>query len=255
VTGMTRLHVLREGQGPTLLLLHGIGSSATAWSKQMERLGGEFTCLAPDLPGYGDSPDPTGAGLDAIVADVAEVLGGQPASVLGVSFGALTALALARARPELVTSLVLADATLGRSSLPAEERQRWLRHREGLANDLATRSVERAGEIAGRHAPPEVIEEIALHMRRARPSGYMAVARAIAETDARPWLGGIGQPTLLLCGEDDQVTGMEVSQTLLDSLPNARLLVIPGAGHAPHIEQADRFAEAVREFLRSHSRR
>ncbi len=245
----TRLHVLRQGRGPTLLLLHGIGASATAWSKQMERLGSDFTCLAPDLPGYGESPDAPTAGLDAIVAEVAEVLDGQPAHVLGVSFGALTALALARHRPELVTSLVLADATLGRASLPLDERARWLRHRERLANDLATRSVERAGEIAGRHATAEIIEEIARHMRRARPSGYMAVARAIAETDARTWLKDIVQPTLLLCGEDDRVTGMEVSQTLLDQLPNARLAVISGAGHAPHIEQADRFTRAVREFL------
>ncbi len=252
---MTRLHVLRAGQGPTLLLLHGIGASATAWSAQMERLGGEFTCLAPDLPGYGDSPDPRGAGLDAIVADVTEVLDGQPAHVLGVSFGALTALALARTRPELVRSLVLADATLGRASSTAEERERWLRHREGLANELATRSVERAGEIAGRNATPEVIEEIARHMRRARPSGYMAVARAIAETDARPWLSSIGQPTLLLCGEDDRVTGMGVSQTLLDQLPKTRLVVISGAGHAPHVEQPDRFAEAVRAFLQSGAER
>jgi 3-oxoadipate enol-lactonase len=250
---MTRLHVLREGQGPTLLLLHGIGSSATAWSKQMERLGGDFTCLAPDLPGYGESPDATDSGLDAIVTEVADVLDGQPAHVLGVSFGALTALSLARNRPDLVTSLVLADATLGRAYLPVEERQRWLRNREGLANDLATRSVERAGEIAGRDATPAVIQEIALHMRRARASGYMAVARAIAETDARPWLGGIGQPTLLLYGEDDRVTGIDVSKTLVAQLPNANLLVIPGAGHAPHIEQADRFAHAVREFLQLHA--
>jgi len=252
---MSRLHVLRQGQGPTLLLLHGIGSSATAWSKQMERLGAEFTCLAPDLPGYGDSPDATGEGLDAIAAEVADVLDGQPAQVLGVSFGALTALALARRRPDLVTSLVLADATLGRAALPVHERERWLRHREGLANDLATRSLERAGEIAGRDATPAVIEEIAGHMRRARACGYMAVARAIAETDARPWLAGIGQPTLLLCGEDDRVTGMDVSQTLVEQLPNASLVVIAGAGHAPHIEQADRFAGAVREFLLLHARK
>lgn len=249
---MTRLHVLREGHGPTLLLLHGIGSSATAWSKQMERLGGDFTCLAPDLPGYGESPDATGSGLDAIVAEVADVLNGQPAHVLGVSFGALVALALARTQPNLVTTLVLADATLGRAHLPLKERENWLRSREGLANDLATRSVERAGEIAGRQATPAVIEEIALHMRRARPSGYMTVARAIVETDARSWLGGVGHPTLLLCGEDDRVTGMDVSRTLLAQLPNASLLVIPGAGHAPHIEQADCFAQAVRDFLQRH---
>ena len=72
---MTRLHVLREGQGPTLLLLHGIGSSATAWSKQMERLGGDFTCLAPDLPGYGESPDATRSGLDGIVGGGGRCLG------------------------------------------------------------------------------------------------------------------------------------------------------------------------------------
>jgi len=81
----------------------------------------------------------------------------------------------------------------------------------------------------------------------------MAVARAIAETDARPWLGGIGQPTLPLCGEDDHVTGIDVSKTLVEQLPNANLVVIPGAGHAPHIEQADRFAHAVREFLQLHA--
>lgn len=245
-----RLHVIRAGRGPALLLLHGIGASATAWSKQIERLGADFTCLAPDLPGYGDSPDATGPGLAAIAADVAEVLEGRPAHVLGVSFGALTALALARAHPGLVASLVLADATLGRGALPAEERRRWLSHREALAEDLATRSVERAGEIAGRGASADVIQEIARHMRRARPSGYLAVARAIADTDARPWLGAIGQPTLLLCGEEDRVTGMDVTQTLRDHLPNARLVVIPGAGHAPHIEQPDRFAAAVRAFLR-----
>jgi pimeloyl-ACP methyl ester carboxylesterase len=248
---MNRLHVLRAGSGPTILLLHGIGSSATAWSGQLDRLRGEFTCLAPDLPGYGDSPDPASPGLDAVVADVAAVLEGRPAHVVGVSFGALTALALARARPELVSSLVLSDATLGRGDLPADERERWLRHRESLAHELATRSVERAAEIAGRAASPEVIDEIARHMRRARPAGYLNVAGIIAATQARPWLAGIGQPALVLCGEDDRVTGLDVSRTLARELPRATLLAIAGAGHAPHVEQPDRFAQAVRAFLRS----
>ena len=98
---MTRRRVLRVGQGPTLLLRHGIGSSATAWAKQMERLGGDFTCLAPDLPGYGESPDATGSGLDAIVAEVADALDGQPAHVLGVSWGGSLALELYRRHPRV----------------------------------------------------------------------------------------------------------------------------------------------------------
>jgi pimeloyl-ACP methyl ester carboxylesterase len=250
---MPGLHALRAGHGPTVLLLHGIGASATAWSKQIQRLGADFACIAPDLPGYGDSPDPERPGLDAVVDAVADLLDGRPAHVVGVSFGALTALALARAQPGLVTSLVLSDATLGRAGSPADELDRWLRHRESLAHDLATRSGERAAEIAGRDAAPEVVDEIARHMRRARPSGYMNVARAIAGSDARPWLAAIRQPALILCGEEDRVTGMDVSRTLVESLPRATLLAIAGAGHAPHVEQPDRFAAAVREFLLSQS--
>ena len=246
---MSRLHVLRAGKGPTLLMLHGIGSSATAWSGQMERLSGQFTCVAPDLPGYGDSPDPRGPGLDSIVDDVANVLDGEPAHMLGVSFGALTAIALAAFRPALVHTLVLSDATLGRATLDDAARARWLQHREALAHDLQARSVERAAEIAGQAAPQAVIEAIAGHMRRARPAGYLAVARAIATTDAQPWLARITQPALILCGEDDRVTGMDVSSRLAEALPDARMLKIEGAGHAPHIEQPDRFAAAVWAFL------
>lgn len=247
------LNVIRAGRGPALLLLHGIGSSATAWSKQIELLGGDCTCIAPDLPGYGASPDPIGEGLDAIVAQVVPVLADAPAHVLGVSFGALLALAIARARPGLVRSLILSDATLGRAHDAPDVRERWWRHRERLAADLSTHSRERAAEIAGPDAAPEIVEEIAAHMRRARPAGYLAVARAIADTDARPWLGALDVPTLVVCGEHDRVTGLDVSTTLSRTLPDARLVTVQGAGHAPHIEQPIAFAQAVREFLAGRS--
>lgn len=246
---MTRLHVHRSGQGTLLLLLHGIGSSRTAWSKQIDRLQGEFTCIAPDLPGYGDSPDPAASGLDGIVDEIAGVLDGESANVVGVSFGALAALTLAHRHPALVRSLILADATLGRARLPEDERERWLQSRFALANDLVSRSVERAAEIASPHAPAHVVEEIAMHMRRARPKGYIEVARAIAATDAEPWLRDIQLPALVICGEDDGVTGLAVSRTLARELPDARLETIAAAGHAPHIEQPDQFASAVRGFL------
>lgn len=246
---LNQLHALRGGRGPLLLLLHGIGSSGTAWTKQVARLGGDFTCIAPDLPGYGDSPDPAGPGLDAMVDEVAAILEGRPAHVVGVSFGALSALRLAVRHAHLVRSLTLSDATLGRAGLAGAERERWLQHRQQLADELALRSLARAAEIAGPDAVPEVVEEIAAHMRRARPAGYMTVARAIAETDARPWLAGIHKPALVICGEHDRVTGLAVSRTLCEQLPRASLTTIAGAGHAPHLEQPDRFAQAVRSFL------
>jgi 3-oxoadipate enol-lactonase len=250
----TLMSAYRTGQGPALLLLHGIGSSRTGWDHQILRLKGSFTCIAPDMPGYGDSPDPTETGLDAIAHGLAAILDGQSAHVIGVSFGALAALALARAYPSLVKSLVLADATLGKALELHSERERWLIHRQALARNLASRSLDRAGEIAAPGAPLEVIEEIAAHMRRARPAGYLAVAQAIFETDAVPWLEKIKKPALIICGEQDSVTGMAVSEALAKHLPHAKLVEVAGAGHAPHIERPDRFAHAVQHFLNELSR-
>ncbi len=249
MTTRSHLHVLRQGTGPAVLLLHGIGASGTAWTRQMEQLAGEFACMAPDLPGYGDSPDPIAPGFESFVDEVAGVLDDQPAHVVGVSFGALCAIGLARRHPALVTSLVLADATLGRAARPAAELDRWLQHRQRLSGELATRSLERAAEIAAPDAPPEVLQEIAAHMRRARATGYMAVANAIAQTDARPWLANIGAPALVICGEHDTVTGPDVSKDLAAGLPSATLLTLKSSGHAPHIEQPEPFAQAVRRFL------
>lgn len=243
------LGVSRCGSGPTLLMLHGIGSSRTAWDLQFARLGNAFTCIAPDLPGYGDSPDPAGPGLAPIVDAVAALIADQAVHVIGVSFGGLVSLALAHRYPARVTSLVLADATLGRARAAHDERERWLKHRHALAQDLASRSHERAREIAAPDAADDVVEAIAAHMRRARPAGYLAVADAIATTDAMPWLSDIHHPALVVCGQHDSVTGSKLSRVLATSLPDARFVEMPGAGHAPHIEQPDRFAEIVSGFL------
>lgn len=234
----------------TLLMLHGIGSSGTSWARQIARLGDAYRIVAPDLPGYGDAPDPTGEpSLDRIVDTVAALAADGPVHVVGVSFGALVGLALARRRPELVRSLVVADATLGRATLPPDERARWVADRFALGDELQARADERAREIAGPDAAPDALAEIAANMRRARPAGYRYVAEVIGRTDALPWLGEIRVPTLVVCGEHDGVVGLALSRTIAERLPGTRLITIAHAGHAPHIEQPDAFAQAVRTFV------
>lgn len=247
---MSKLFSLRKGSGPLLLLLHGIGASATAWTKQIERLGPHFECVAPDLPGYGESDDADEPGIDHIVDRVRALLDRQPAHVVGVSFGALTALGLARQNPELVRSLVLADATLGRASLPDEQRHAWLAKRCEIGADLAGRSLERAAQIAAPGASSDVVLDIAQAMRRARGPGYVNVAKTIIATDAGPWLRELVQPTLVICGEEDGVTGMDVSVRISRDVKGARMVTIADAGHAPHIERPDAFAQCVLQFLR-----
>ncbi len=238
-----------RGTGPLVLMLHGIGGSRTAWDRQIALLQDDYTCLAPDFAGYGDSPDAVADGLDPIIESLARLLDGRRAHVIAVSFGALCALALARTHPYLVRSLVLADATLGRGADAPDARKHWLEQRRVLANDLVKRSLERAAIIASPTASADVISEIAHHMRRARPAGYMAVAATIAAADARPWLQGIDLPALVICGEHDGVTGIAVSRELACSLTGAKLATIGSAGHAPHIEQPAEFATIVRAFM------
>jgi aspartate dehydrogenase len=233
-----------------LLLLHGIGSSATSWERQFARLSDDYSLIAPDLRGYGDSPDPAGPpSLDAVADDLAALLGDAPAHVVGVSFGALAGLALARRHPQLVRSLVLSDTTLGRAALAPAERTRWIEGRYALGAELQDRADERAREIAGPGAPGDVLVEIARNMRRARPAGYRNVTDIIAATDALPWLETIAVPTLVVCGEHDTVVGMALSQTIAERIPDARLATIEGAGHQPNVETPDAFADAVRAFV------
>jgi aspartate dehydrogenase len=250
IAAQPALHAMRAGAGPTLLLLHGIGSSASSWQPQFDRLAGDYALIAPDLRGYGDSADPSGPpSLDAVADELATLLDGAPAHVVGVSFGALAALALVRRHPRLVRSLVLSDTTLGRGFLGPAERAAWVDGRYALAAELQTRADERAREIAAPGAAPDVLAAIARNMRRARPAGYTYVTDIIAATDARGWLEAVSVPTLVVCGEHDGVVGLALSQTIAERIPAARLATIPGAGHAPNVENPAAFATAVRAFV------
>ena len=233
-----------------IFLLHGIGSSATSWDRITPLLGGQ-RIVAPDFPGYGDSADVAGMSLDGLVDRLTALIDaeGGRAHLVGVSFGALVALALARRSPERVRSLVLADATLGRGAFPPVEREGWLAGRLAFANDLAERAVERAREIAASSASDDVIAEIAANMRRARPAGYRAVAAIVAATDARPWLAEIRIPALVLCGADDAVVGVPLAESIAAALPDARYATIAAAGHAPHVERPAAVAEAIAAFV------
>jgi aspartate dehydrogenase len=240
----------RSGDGSAVFLLHGIGSSATSWDRVAPLLAGH-RLIAPDFPGYGDSPDDPAMTLEGLTDRLAAAIDaeGGSAHLVGVSFGALVALALARRSPERVRSLVLADATLGRGGFPAAERERWLAGRLAFAGDLIGGARERAREIAAPGAAETVIAEIAANMRRARPAGYCAVARIVAGTDALPWLSEIRVPALVLCGAADAVVGVPLAGTIAEALPDARYATIHAAGHAPHVEQPAAFAAATSAFI------
>jgi pimeloyl-ACP methyl ester carboxylesterase len=108
-------------------------------------------------------------------------------------------------------------------------------------------------ELLTENAPRELRDEVAEVMSGFHPPGYRAMAQALSEVDTRDLLPRIRVPTLLLWGKADRRAPLSVAQQLQSAIPNARLVVIPGAGHESNVEQPARFNSAVLDFCRSAS--
>ncbi len=240
-----------------MVLLHGILSDSRAWSRQLAGLANEFTLVAWDAPGAGQSADPS-AGFGA--ADYAECLSAfigslelEQAHVVGLSWGGVLAQELYRRHAGQVRSLVLADTYAGwRGSLPAEvcaERlESCLRESKLPAGEFVPGWIP---GLLSESASTELRSEVSAVMSDFHPAGYRQMALALAETDTRDLLAEIRVPTLLLWGAADRRSPLNIAEQLRDAIPNSRLVVIPDAGHESNIEQPARFNAALRSFCRS----
>jgi pimeloyl-ACP methyl ester carboxylesterase len=253
-----RVAYRRAGQGPPLVLLHGGLADSREWRRQLEGLADEFTVVAWDAPGCGGSADPPGTWR---LPDYAHCLAGLVQAldlgrphVGGLSWGGGLALELYRCHPQVPRSLVLASAYAGwAGSLPpevvAERVERALREAE-LPPEQWVR-----GYLPGlftEAAPAELVEEALVMMLDIRPAGMRPMLRGFAEADLRDVLPRIHVPTLLLYGEADRRSPVEVvARDLHARIPGSRLVVLPGVGHQCDMEAPDRFNAEVRSFLRS----
>lgn len=247
----------RAGDGPTLVLLHGFTHDSRAWRPQLEGLADEFTVLAWDAPGAGQSSDPPETfGIDGwtdCLAGFLDAVDVRSGHIVGLSWGGLLAQEFYRRHAERVRSLVLADTYAGwKGSLPdpiPEER---------LAACLRDASLPPA-EFVPRYLPgmfsesprSQVRDELGRIMSDFHPLGFRLMATALARADTRDLLPKVRVPTLLIWGDADARSPMGVAHQLHDAIPGARLAVIPGAGHVTNLEAPLQFDAQVRDFCRS----
>lgn len=247
----------RVGQGPPLVFAHGAAEDGRVWRPQLAGLADEFTVVAWDEPGAGGSSDVPD---DFTLADYANCLAAlieaqalAPAHVAGVSWGGTVIQELYRRRPELVATLILSDTYAGwKGSLPeAEVRARVAGVHQTLAASPGRFDPALPGLFAG-EPPAEflpLLEEIA---GTVRPESVKRAVLVMAEADQRDLLPRVVVPTLLVWGELDARSPLSVASQFERAIPNAKLVVLPGAGHLSHLEQPVQFNDAVREFCRSH---
>ena len=244
----------RVGEGPLLLLVHGAGVDGRMWQPQLATLADEFTVVAWDEPGAGHSDDvPVGFGLADYahcLAAVIDAVALGSAHVAGLSWGGTVAQELYRHLPERVATLILAGSYAGwKGSLPTAEVQARV---EGVRKMLAAgERYDPPGLFAGEPSAElaSLVEEMTA---TARPASLEAQLLMMARTDQRDLLPRIAVPTLLIWGDSDTRSPLNVARQFEVAIPGAELVVIPGAGHLSNLEQPGAFNEAVRKFCREH---
>ncbi len=248
------LHLVVRGlgsEGPVLFLLHGLGVSGAVWQGIGRLLGPTLRLVAPDLRGHGESDKPSAGYLPRdYVGDMAALLGHEPSrpvAVIGHSLGAAIAAQLAAERPELVPKLILLDPPFDperRGDLietvdrlrhePIGTLEAELRRREPRMSDTYARAMANLFRTAANGAFAAVLKSEA---------GFPGVVAQLPNVKA-PTLVVAADPTL------DGSLGPEAAERIVSSLPNGRLLTIPGAAHAVHATKPRELAQAVLRFVR-----
>ena len=245
----------RVGHGPPIVLLHGyVGDGPATWRHQLSDLSADFTVVAWDAPGAGQSGDPPeGFGItgyaDCLAAFI-DALGLGAVHVVGLSFGGALALAFQHRHAPLVKTLVLASAYAGwRGSLPPDAAEARLAQALRLSQRSGRDFVDTLlPTMFALPVAPEDFDLFRAAMAAFHPVGFRAMALASAE-DLRAVLRGVNVPTLLVYGNHDQRAPMGVAEHLRREIPGSRLVVLDGAGHVCNVELPEPFNEAVRTFL------
>lgn len=250
----TRVRYLDVGEGPPVVLIHGFASAIENWVTVIPVLKEKHRVIALDLKGFGWTDRPEGDYSPRTQARILQALldakGIKQAAIVGHSWGTSVAMAFALEYPERVSRLVLYDAWLYESQLPAFFH---LARADGLGEFLFAafydqrpdERIEQAFFDKSLVTEPFVEEvEHALERPGTRAAALAAV-RGMHYADVEGDYGKVKVPTLLLWGREDVVTPLGVGERLLRQLPNARLVSYPRCGHFPMLEARESTRELV----------
>lgn len=243
-----------EGSGPPLTLIHALGLDLRMWRWQVPTFSAGRQVLRYDVRGHGRSDTSPGPySLELFAEDLhglLQALGIPRTDLLGLSMGGMIAQAFVLAHPEMVGSLVLADTTseYGPESRRQFEERARIAETQGMG-PLVQSIVERWFTPAFRQTYPLVVDEIRTVLRQTDPAGYAASCLAIARLDLTGRLHEIGNPTLVLVGDQDLSTPLAMAKRIHEAISGSRLQVVQDASHLSNVAQPDQFNSAVLSFL------
>lgn len=249
------IRFVAAGEGPAVLLIHGFPLDHTLWSDQIRALVGEARVIAVDLRGFGSSPRMGAEILDmerhASDCDlVLDELGVDRAHVVGLSMGGYVTLAMADLFGHRVASMVLMDT---KAAADGDEARSG---RDAMAERLVEdgRAAVAASLLGGLLGPQPSLAARARFLTMAESLAYESYVGALMGMKQRPDRTGVlaefDGPVTVVSGEDDGLmTVADVAEPLAAIARHGELVVIPGAGHLPPIEQPSATADAIRRHL------
>ena len=247
-----RIHYVDVGAGPTVILLHGLADDVGVWGSVMPALAAKHRVIALDQVGFGRSDKPL---LNYRVSTFVDFLDGflnelkiKRASLVGNSLGGWVAADFALKHPDRIERLVLSDAA-GYAALAKTMDPRALN-----ALRLASREdIRYLGPLTFRDKRFYEDVDLAFKQRVTAGDSYTvsqlldSMIRGEDVLDGR--LGAIEKPTLILWGRDDKLIPVNFAARFNKEINASQLRIIDGCGHMPHVECAEKFNDALLQFL------
>ena len=246
-----------EGPGDPLILLHAFPLDSRMFEPQTKALAGLRRLITPDYPGFGRSPrapaQPDVRYYAEGVRGLLDRLGLERVVLGGVSMGGYVAFECLRLFPQRVSGLVLANTR------PEPDSEEMRENRKEMARRVADEGVGvlvelQMGRLLSRNTfegNEEVVEKVRAMILESNPNGVVAALGAMRERpDSTPLLGKIGVPTLIIGGEEDEISSPEIMGAMAEKIPDSRHVTLSGAGHLSNLEAPEGFNAALKEFLR-----
>lgn len=243
-----------------VVLIHAGIADSRMWEPQLQSFAREHRVLAPDLPGFGDTPEGKSVDYRAFLRATLDGAGIERAALVGTSLGGRVALDVTLESPERVSALVLVGASLAGHEWSAQVREFGAEEDAALERgdlDAAVDANVRMWVTGPRRTLDDVDPDIVALVRDMQRNAFVLQDDPDIDFDeldppALQRLGEVRVPTLVVTGDDDVRDIHELADRLCAEIPGAERATIAGAAHLPSLEQPEEFDRIVLGFLAEH---
>ncbi|MEX2224694.1 MAG: 3-oxoadipate enol-lactonase [Candidatus Rokuibacteriota bacterium] len=243
-----------EGDGPVVTFSHSLACNLSMWDEQARALRGRYRVLRYDTRGHGQTSAPAGAyTLDQLSEDLKGLLDGLGISAthfVGLSMGGMIGQVFALKHPAMVQSLALCDTT---SRYPAGAAAIWEERIKTVGakgmEPMVAPTLERWFTAPFRACRKDLMERVGSMIGATPAAGYIGCCHALPKISVTEKLREVRCPALVIVGEEDPGTPVEMAREIHGALPDAELAILARASHLSNLEQPEEFTRVLGGFL------